>query len=85
MRQVQLPLPELIAVAGTRVALGVGLGLLLAGGMSCNQRRALAWTLFSIGALSTFPLLADVLSRTSEASGTSMWNEEPSLATFNRR
>jgi len=85
MRQVQLPLPELALVAGTRAALGVGLGLLLAGRMSCPARRALGWTLFGIGALSTFPLLADVLRRSSPASGTSMWNEEPSLATFSRR
>jgi hypothetical protein len=72
-------------VAGTRVALGVGLGLLLAGRMNCPERRALGWTLFGIGALSTFPILADVLRRNSPAPGMPMWNEEPSLATFSRR
>jgi hypothetical protein len=56
MRETRITLPELILVAGTRVALGAGLGLLLADRLSAEQRRAVGWTLFLVGALSTIPL-----------------------------
>lgn len=58
-----ITLPELALVAGTRVALGTGLGLLLASRFSDEQRRAIGWTLFLIGALSTVPLAIEVLDR----------------------
>ena len=48
-------------VAGTRGALGAGLGLLLADRLSAEQRRAVGWTLFLVGALSTIPLAFEVL------------------------
>src|SRR4051812_44182027 len=38
--QVQFTLPELALVLGTRAALGVGLGLLLAGRFASAERRA---------------------------------------------
>jgi hypothetical protein len=60
MREVRIPLPELILVAGTRAALGAGLGLLLAGRLNDDQRRAVGWTLFLVGALSTVPLAFDI-------------------------
>lgn len=63
MRNVQIPLPELALIAGTRVALGVGIGLLIADTLAQAQRRAAGWTLLAVGALSTIPLAADVLSR----------------------
>ena len=58
-----ITLPELALVAGTRAALGMGLGLLLAGRFSNKQRRAVGWPLFLIGALSTVPLAIEVLGR----------------------
>jgi hypothetical protein len=67
MREVHLPLPELGLIAGTRVALGVGVGLLLAGRLSPQQRGAAGWALVAIGALTTIPLVADVLGRRSRA------------------
>jgi hypothetical protein len=63
MRNVQIPLPELALIAGTRVALGVGIGLLIADTLAHAQRRAAGWTLIAVGALSTIPLAADVFSR----------------------
>lgn len=60
-RQVTLPLIGL--VAGTRVLIGVGLGLLLAGLLPPQRRRAIGWTLLTVGGLSTVPLAAAILSR----------------------
>jgi uncharacterized membrane protein len=60
MRETRITLPELILVAGTRAALGAGLGLLLADRLSANERRAVGWTLFLVGALTTVPLAFEV-------------------------
>ena len=60
MRETRITLPELVLVAGTRAALGAGLGLLLADRLSQEQRRAIGWTLFLVGALSTVPLAFEV-------------------------
>lgn len=56
-----LTLPELGLIAGTRAALGAGLGLLLADRLKPDQRRAVGWTLLAVGVLSTFPLAAHVI------------------------
>lgn len=63
MYQTKITLPELGLVGGTRAVLGLGLGLLLAGKMSDEQRRAIGWSLFLVGALSTIPLAIDVLGK----------------------
>ena len=47
--------------AATRAALGAGLGLLLGERLSQDQRRAVGWTLFLLGALSTVPLAFEIL------------------------
>jgi hypothetical protein len=60
MRETRITVPELILVAGTRALLGAGLGLLLANRLSDDQRRAVGWTLFLVGALSTIPLAFEV-------------------------
>jgi uncharacterized membrane protein len=61
MRETRISLPELILVAGTRAALGAGIGLLLADRLSQEERRAIGWTLFFVGALTTIPLAFEVL------------------------
>jgi len=61
MRATRITLPELALVAGTRAALGAGLGLLLADRLSPDTRRAVGWTLFLVGVLSTIPLAFEVL------------------------
>jgi hypothetical protein len=58
-----LTLPELGLIAGTRVALGAGVGFLLAPRLSDEQRRAVGWTLLAVGALTTIPLAASVFLR----------------------
>ena len=55
--------PELAFIAGTRMALGAGIGLLLADHVKPEQRRAVGWTLLAVGLLTTIPLAADVLFR----------------------
>lgn len=60
MTDVQLTLPELVLLVGTRAALGVGLGLLLANRLPEGQRKAVGWSLVLIGAATTIPLAFEV-------------------------
>jgi hypothetical protein len=61
MRATRITLPELALVAGTRVVLGAGIGLLLADLLSKDQRKGAGWGLFLVGALSTIPLALEVI------------------------
>jgi len=63
MKARELTIPEIILIGGTRAALGAGLALLLSDRLSHEQRRAVGLTLFLVGAISTIPLAANVLSR----------------------
>jgi hypothetical protein len=54
-------LPQIGMIAGTRAALGAGLALLLGERLDPKPRRAVGWTLVALGALTTFPLVAEVL------------------------
>ena len=63
MTERSLTIPEIILIAGTRVALGAGLGLLLAGKLSRDARQGAGWALLAIGALSTVPLAIAVLGK----------------------
>lgn len=54
-------LPELGMIAGTRAALGAGIALLLSERLDRKPRQAVGWTLLAVGALTTVPLLAEVL------------------------
>jgi hypothetical protein len=42
--------------------LGAGIGLLLSGKLSKDQRKAAGWALVAVGAATTIPLLITVLS-----------------------
>jgi hypothetical protein len=61
MRQIKLTIPEVAFIAGTRGALGAGLGLLASGRMNQSRRRAIGWTLVAVGALATIPAARKVL------------------------
>jgi hypothetical protein len=52
---------EIMLLAGTRVALGVGLGLLMSTRLDDDQRKAAGWALVFVGAITTIPLAMDVL------------------------
>jgi len=59
-RETTISLPELGMVAGTRIALGAGIGLLLAGRLNDDQRKAVGFTLLLVGLVSTIPLGIEV-------------------------
>jgi hypothetical protein len=63
MKKAELALPEIALIGGTRGLLGAGIALLLADRLGRGQRRAIGWTLFLVGAISTIPLAVDVLSK----------------------
>jgi hypothetical protein len=63
MKIQEMTLPELALIAGTRGVLGAGIGLLLAGRLNKDQRRAAGWALFAVGAATTIPLMMTVLGK----------------------
>jgi hypothetical protein len=56
-KKVELRIPELAFIISTRVALGVGIGLLAGGRMNRQRRRRTGWTLLAIGAATTVPIV----------------------------
>jgi hypothetical protein len=54
-------LPTIGLIAGTRVALGMGIGLLLGDRLTNEKRYACGWSLLVFGALTTIPLVLRVL------------------------
>ena len=63
MRKAELTVPEIALIAGTRGMLGAGVALLLADKLNEDQRKAIGWTLFLVGAISTIPLVMGVLGK----------------------
>jgi len=63
MKTVRLTLPEIALLAGTRAALGGGVGLLLGERLKPEQRQAVGWTLLLVGLLTTIPLALDMLGK----------------------
>ena len=63
MKETTLTMPELAMIGGTRVALGAGIGFLLADKLSNEQRRAAGIVLLLVGAISTIPLVLEVLGK----------------------
>jgi hypothetical protein len=58
-----LTIPEIMLIAGTRVALGVELGLLLGDKLDRDARKGAGWALLAVGALSTIPIVINVLGK----------------------
>ena len=63
MKESKLNLSEIALIASTRGMLGAGIGLLLSGKLSKDQRRAVGWTLVMVGAVTTIPLVMSVFGR----------------------
>jgi hypothetical protein len=63
MSKVELALPELGLLVGTRGLLGAGIGLLVADKIGVERRKGIAWALVTVGVLSTIPLAMLVLGR----------------------
>jgi hypothetical protein len=66
MKKTYLSMPELALIAGTRAALGAGAALILGDRLAREEKKALGWTLFLIGVVSTVPILATVITRRRE-------------------
>jgi hypothetical protein len=63
MKTRTLTIPEIMLIAGTRVALGAGIGFLQSGRLNKDQRNAAGWALFAVGALSSIPLVVGVAAK----------------------
>jgi hypothetical protein len=66
-RSVSLRIPEIGFIAGTRAALGAGLGLLLADRLNRRRRKKLGWILLAVGALTTVPVVTNVIRKAKES------------------
>jgi hypothetical protein len=60
MLERKLTFADIILIAGTRVALGAGIGLLLSARLSSEQRKAAGIALAVVGGLTTIPLALNV-------------------------
>jgi hypothetical protein len=60
MRQTTLRATDLMLLIGTRVALGVGIGLLLATRLNDRARRGAGVALLAVGALTTVPMALNI-------------------------
>jgi hypothetical protein len=58
---------ELLLIAGTRVALGAGIGLLIAGRLNRDQRKSAGLALAVVGGLTTVPLVLNVITKGRES------------------
>ena len=63
MQQRGLTIPELILIAGTRVALGLGVGLLIGDKLRSDVRKGAGWALLGVGVATTIPIAISVLNR----------------------
>jgi hypothetical protein len=64
MRQRGLTIPEIMLLGGTRVAFGAGIGLLLSDKLSNDQRKGAGWALAIVGALTTIPIVINIIKKT---------------------
>jgi hypothetical protein len=67
MTEKTLTVPELALLVGTRVALGVGIGLIVSERMNKDQRKAAGWALLGIGAATTIPLVLTIAGKPASA------------------
>jgi len=65
MKERTLTIAEIILIAGTRIALGTGIGLLISGKLNDDQRKAAGLALALVGGLTTIPLALDVIGKKS--------------------
>ena len=61
MKKHDVTIPEIALIAGTRGMLGAGIGLLLSSKLNKDQRRAVGWSLVAVGAVTTIPLVMNIL------------------------
>ena len=64
MQERTVTIPELMLIAGTRVALGAGIGLLLSDKLGRDARKGAGWALVGFGAITTIPIVAGIMGKT---------------------
>jgi hypothetical protein len=65
MKERNLTIAEIMLIAGTRVALGAGIGLLLSSKLTKDQSKAAGLALALVGGLTTLPLALGVIGKKS--------------------
>jgi hypothetical protein len=63
MRERQLSMADIFLIAGTRVALGIGIGFLISERFSSDQRKAAGWALLAVGVITTIPLTINIVGK----------------------
>ena len=63
LAQRAVTIPELMLIAGTRVALGIGIGLLISDQLNEDQRKAAGWALLGAGVMTTIPIIRGLLAK----------------------
>jgi hypothetical protein len=63
MKERGLTIPEIMLLGGTRVALGAGIGLLLAGKLNDDRRKGAGLALTVVGALTTIPIVIGIIKK----------------------
>lgn len=63
MIETKVTVADIILIAGTRVVLGAGIGLLLSSRLNNDQRKAAGLSLALVGGLITIPLALGVIGR----------------------
>jgi hypothetical protein len=66
MTERKLTIAEIMLIAGTRVALGAGIGLLLSSRLNKDQCKAAGLALTIFGAFTTIPLALGIISKRTE-------------------
>jgi hypothetical protein len=64
MTEKKLTIPEIALLAGTRVGLGMGIGLLLANFLTRDERRSAGLSLLVMGILTTIPIAMEIKGKT---------------------
>ena len=63
LTQRAVTIPEVMLIAGTRVALGIGIGLLISDRLNEDQRKAAGWALLAVGVMTTIPIVRGLLAK----------------------
>ena len=66
MLERKLTITDILLIGGTRIALGVGIGLLISRGLNNDQRKAAGVALALVGGLTTIPLAIGVIAKQSD-------------------
>ncbi len=67
MKERLFTISEIMLIAGTRAALGVGVGLLMARMISDDARKGAGSALLAVGVLSTIPIVMGIIEKGQDA------------------